>query len=127
MDAIALPAQAIHSPQLIIANGADNINSTERLYGYFRKYYQRGAPWTFVVQNRVPHCCLQNAQTLILEWLHAVLGSQARKGTGGHHGYLRIEFSKVVDEWKRPEPSTAFAQEWLVFTRRTAPVAVWKP
>ena len=150
MDTIELPVQAIRSPQLIIANGGDNINGTERPYGYFRKYYEKGAPWTFVVQNRAPHCCLQNAQTLILEWLHAVLGAQAQKGIGDH-GYLRVEFSKVVDEWKRPVfnaissrigargkyiakelpagwmPSVAFAQEWLVFTRKTVPVAVWKP
>lgn len=150
MDTIELPAVAILSPQLIIANGGDNINGTERPYGYFRKYYEKGAPWTFVVQNQAPHCCLQNAQTLILEWLHAVLGAQPHKGMGDH-GYLTVEFSKVVDEWKRPVfnaissrvgakgkvrpkelpagwmPSSAFAEEWLVLTRKTAPVAVWKP
>jgi hypothetical protein len=69
MDTIELSDQAMSSPQLIIANGGDNINGTERPYGYFKKYYERGAPWTFVVQNRTPHCCLQNAQTLILESL----------------------------------------------------------
>jgi len=150
MNTIELSAQAIRSPQLIIANGSDNINGTERPYGYFRKYYEQGAPWTFVVQNRTPHCCIQNAQNLILEWLHAVLRMQDQRGIGDH-GYLRVEFSKVVDEWKRPVfnatssrigtkgkntrgelpagwmPSAAFAQEWLVFTRKTVPVAIWKP
>lgn len=150
MDTIELSDQAIKHPQLIIANGGDNINGTERPYGYFRKYYQRGAPWTFAIQNRTPHCCLQNAETLILEWLHAILsaGTTARWDTRDQ-GYITAEPTKVVDEWKahvlnaassrvgtagkRGElpagwmPSSMFSREWLVFTSRPAPVAVWKP
>lgn len=152
MDTIELSDQAMRNPQLIIANGGDNINGTERPYGYFKKYYERGAPWTFVVQNRTPHCCLQNAQTLILEWLRAILaaGEPWRLGEGDH-GYITVELAKVVDEWKRPVfnavssrigpkgkgkrgelpsgwmPSSMFSSEWLVFTGKSAPVAVWKP
>ena len=151
MDTIELSAQAMSKPQLIVANGGDNINGRERPYGYFRKYYERSAPWTFAVQNRMPHCCLQNAQTLILEWLHAVLTGEPERRGMGSHGYVTVEFSKVRDEWKRPVfnarssrvgpkgkakrgelpfgwiPSTAFSSEWLVFTGRPFPVAVWKP
>ena len=150
MDTIELSAEAIRSPQLVIANGSDTASGTERPFGYFRKYYERGGPWTFVVQNRAPHCCLQNAQTLILEWLHGVLTPSENRGIGDH-GYLKVEFSKVVDEWKRPVfnatssrigpkgkskrgelpsgwmPSIGFSREWLSFTRRDAPVAVWRP
>ena len=50
MDTIELSDQAMSRPQLIIANGGDNINGTERPYGYFKKYSERGAPWTFVVR-----------------------------------------------------------------------------
>ena len=78
MDTIELSREAIRAPQLIIANGGDNINGTERPYGYFRKYFEKGAPWTFVVQNRAPHCCLQNAQTLILDWLRAILTTPSK-------------------------------------------------
>ena len=53
-----------------------------------------------VIQNRTPHCCLQNAQTLILDWLHAVLEGKPRANDA--YGYLRVEFSGVVDEWKKP-------------------------
>jgi dienelactone hydrolase len=152
MDTIDLPAQALSSPQLIIANGGDNINGTERPYEYFKKYYEKGAPWTFVVQNRTPHCCLQNAQTLILEWLRAVLLAKDSRRLGeGDQGYITIEPAEVVDEWKRPVfnakstrigpkgkrsrgevpsgwmPSAMFSREWLTFTGRPAPVAVWKP
>jgi dienelactone hydrolase len=152
MDTIELSDQAIRSPQLIIANGGDNVNGTERPYAYFKKYYERGAPWTFVVQNRTPHCCLQNAQTLILEWLRAILsaGDDAHLGMGDH-GYITAEPTKVVDEWKRPVfnaassrvgpkgkskrgelpagwmPSSMFSREWLVFTSRRTPLAIWKP
>ena len=152
MDTIELSEQAIRSPQLIIANGGDNINGTERPYGYFKKYYERGAPWTFVVQNRTPHCCLQNAQTLILEWLRAILSAEKSMRLGmGDHGYITAELTQLLDEWKRPVfnaassrigphgkdkrgelpagwmPSSMFSREWLVFTSRRAPLAVWKP
>ena len=82
MDTIELSDQAMKTPQLIIANGGDNINGTERPYAYFKKYYERGAPWTFAVQNRTPHCCLQNAETLILEWLRAILLVEERGRLG---------------------------------------------
>ncbi|MBM3737684.1 MAG: hypothetical protein FJW39_18040 [Acidobacteria bacterium] len=151
MDTIALLEPAARRPQLIIANGGDGINGTERPYGYFRKYYERGAPWTFVVQNRTPHCCLQNAQTLILEWLAAVLAADGPGLGKGEHGYMTTEVSDVTDEWKRPVfnlrssrtgrrgilrpgelpagwmPSPEFAREWLNLTRRRTPVAVWRP
>jgi hypothetical protein len=152
MDTIELSDQAMRSPQLIIANGGDNINGTERPYAYFKKYYERGAPWTFVIQNRTPHCCLQNAQTLILEWLRAILSPDNPGRLGmGDHGYITAEPTKVFDEWKRPVfnaassrvgpkakakpgelsagwmPSSTFSREWLVFTSRPIPLAVWKP
>jgi dienelactone hydrolase len=152
MDTIALSQNAIRMPQLIIANGADNINGTERPYAYFRKYFDKGAPWTFVIQNRTPHCCLQNVQTLILDWLRAILATPSKSWGAGKHGYITVEFSRVSDEWKRPVfnatsarvaetsrepasgelpagwlPSSIFAEGWLAFVRRTDPIAVWKP
>jgi hypothetical protein len=102
MDTIELSREAIRKPQLIIANGSDNVNGTERPYAYFRKYFDQGAPWRFVVQNRTPHCCLQNAQTLILDWLHGVLTTEPKTKGAGDHGYLTVELSQVTDESKRP-------------------------
>jgi len=64
MDTIELSNQAMSSPQLIIANGSDDHSGTERPYAYFRRHFDGGAMWTFAIQNRLPHCCLQNAQTL---------------------------------------------------------------
>ena len=151
MDTIALPPQAISRPQLIIANGGDKINGTERPYAYFRKYFDQGAPWTFVIQNRLPHCCLQNAGPLIFDWLQSVLTMEPKSVGAGDHGYLKVKFSEVLDEWKRPVfnatasrigpkgkskagelpagwmPSAAFAQQWLMVTGRATPIAVWNP
>jgi hypothetical protein len=152
MDTIELPDRAVKRPQMIIANGGDNINGTERPYAYFKKYYERGAPWTFAVQNRTPHCCLQNAQTLILEWLRGVLVAADLERIGTvEYGYITAEFSDVVDEWKKPVfnaassrvgpkgksrrgelpagwmPSSMFSREWLAFNSRPAPLAVWAP
>jgi len=53
---------------------ADAVSGTQRPYAYFQRYFDQGASWTFVVQNRVPHCCIMNAKALILGWLDAVLG-----------------------------------------------------
>ena len=148
MDTIELPDDAIRPPQLIIANGADNINGTERTYRYFQKYLQRDAPWTFAVQNRTPHCCLQNARALILDWLDAVLSGEEKPW----RGYFRPEASSVRDEWKSPVFNAAkvrlsprvskpgpgeidaghlynrkFADTWRAFVGRRDPIAIWKP
>ena len=151
MDTIDLPPQAIAAPQLIIANGGDRINGTQRPYAYFKKHYDRGAPWTFAVQNRTPHCCLQNAQMLILDWLQGVLTDARDRQRAASYGYFTVETSGMTDEWGQPVfnatssrigakgkarsgelpagwlPSDPFAQAWLAFVRRARPIAVWPP
>ncbi|HEU0123409.1 MAG TPA: hypothetical protein VFQ91_22965 [Bryobacteraceae bacterium] len=151
MDTISLSPKAASHPQLIIANGADKVCGTDRPYRYFRRHFEQGAPWTFAVQNGAPHCCLQNAQTLILEWLRGVLSQNAVPTAAEARGFMRVANSKVVDEWKQPVfqatavrvadggrarrgeipagwmPSRLFAQEWLLFTSRPMPVAIWAP
>jgi len=101
MDTIELSRDAAAVPQLVIANGADSVNGTARPYGYFARYWSRGAPWTFVIQNGTSHCCLQNVEMLILAWLEAV---EASEGRGGHarFGYLRLKESEVRDTWHLP-------------------------
>jgi len=149
MDTIQLSAEAIRAPQLIVANGADTVNGTERPYSYFRKYFDQGAPWTFALQNRTPHCCLQNAKELILAWTRSVLerGPSCRES-----GYIVPQPASLLDEWKTPVlnaqsaragagrnagrvrelsagclPSRAFTREWLRFENRFAPPVIWKP
>ena len=72
VDTIDLSPQAAAIPQLILVGSADAISGTRRPYAYFRKYFDRGSLWTFVVQNKTPHCCIINAKALMLDWLDAV-------------------------------------------------------
>lgn len=150
MNTIQLRGEAVLKPQLIIAGGADDHVGTERPYRYFRKYLDQGAPWTFAIQNRTPHCCLENAQELILNWLSDVLNLPPHGQPNGQYGYISVEPSQVFDGWKNPVfnaisarlgdkacrpkgqelcagwlPSPAFAQHWLLFVTTPAPIAIW--
>ena len=73
LDTIDLSPKGTAIPQLIIAGSTDRITGTQRPYDYFRKHFDRGAPWTFVVQNKTPHCCVINVRPLMLEWLEATV------------------------------------------------------
>ena len=81
-----------------------------------------GAPWTFALQNRTPHCCLQNAQPLILAWLDGVLA-----GAKASRGFLKLEESTLRDGWKLPVSTATAARigttarKWLAFERRHDP------
>jgi hypothetical protein len=90
MDTITLSRKAAAIPQLILVGSADAVSGTQRPYDYFRRHFDKGAPWTFVVQNRVPHCCIMNAKALILEWLDAVVVQQLTRATG-RYGFIAIE------------------------------------
>lgn len=152
MDTIHLNDEAMRSPQLIIANGADKVCGTRQPYEFFRRHWERGAPWTFVIQNRTPHCCLQNAQTLILAWMEAWLVRGWKPRPGGPVGFIELEPTDLRDEWKAPMSnihaavvsdakqslsanqlpagwliSRKFAREWRAFAQRADPPAVWKP
>jgi pimeloyl-ACP methyl ester carboxylesterase len=137
MDTIHLPKTALQAPQLIIANGADPVNGTERPYDYFRRHFKQGAPWTFAVQNRTSHCCLWNAADLILEWIRATLGPKLPAPRFGF--FTKAPSIGVVDHWKHPlfnagkprvgtiakphetpagrMPSPSFAKTWKHFER----------
>jgi len=96
MDTIALSPNAAAIPQLVLAGSADAVSGTERPYAYFRRHFDTGAPWTFVVQNRVPHCCMINAKALVLEWLDAV-AVQRRHRPDGRFGFIETTPSDVSD------------------------------
>src|SRR4030095_14696693 len=54
LETIELSPKGRAIPQLIIAGSTDRITGTGRPYEYFRKHFDQGAPWTFVVQNKTP-------------------------------------------------------------------------
>lgn len=73
MNRIDVPPGALIVPQFIIAGATDDRAGTEFPYGYFRRHRDRGAPWIFLVQNGVGHCCVINVKALILEWLNEII------------------------------------------------------
>lgn len=82
MDTVTLSSEAMPIPQLILTGSTDPVSGTKRPYEYFWKYFQQGAPWAFVIQNKVPHCCIINGKNLILLWIEAMLEErQAPDGT----------------------------------------------
>jgi dienelactone hydrolase len=123
MDTIRLSREAAAIPQLILAGSSDQVSGTERPYRYFRRHFDHDAPWTFVVQNRVPHCCIMNAKGLILEWLEAVVAQKTRRSSGWY-GFIEAAPSDTVDcpaqsppirpSWCRSTTDSWNGQNWSV-------------
>jgi len=110
IDTVKLPEAALSVPQFIIANGADNICGTQRPYAYFERYHDR-APLTFMVQNRVPHCCVMNVTHMALLWLADVIAQQTPSADKplvpidreqAWQGFIQVEVSSVKDDWREP-------------------------
>ena len=72
IDTVRLSSRAASIPQLIIAGGSDPVSGTQRPYDYFFRHFEQGAPWAFVPQNNVPHCCAINAKGVVISWLEQV-------------------------------------------------------
>jgi hypothetical protein len=96
METISLSRQAAAIPQLILVGAADAVAGTQRPYAYFRRHLDRGAPWTFVVQNNAPHCCIMNAKALVLAWLDEVLARRPARATAWH-GFIETTPSAATD------------------------------
>jgi dienelactone hydrolase len=108
VDTIKLSSKAASIPQLIVVGSDDAITGTERPYAYFRKYFDQGAPWTFVVQNKTPHCCVINVKALVLQWLDAVVIQRATR-TSGSYGFIQTQPTDVKE---CPEPYPPAAPIW---------------
>jgi dienelactone hydrolase len=115
VDTISLSPQAAEIPHLILVGSSDAVSGTERPYAYFRKYFDQGSPWTFVVQNRAPHCCILNAKGLILEWVDAVVVQRLRRMTG-QYGFIETRPSEATD---CPDQSPPVRSSWCRSTRDT--------
>lgn len=96
VDTITLSPKAVLIPQLVLAGSHDRITGTQRPYAYFRKYFDQGGPWTFVVQNKVPHCCIINAKALVLQWLDAVVVRRLNRSIGSY-GFIKTGESEGGD------------------------------
>lgn len=86
LDRVDLSPDAAKVPQLVIAGSQDRVSGGPRPYEYFRRHFDRGAPWTFIVQNGTPHCCTENVRPLVLAWLDAVVVRGIV--SGGRFGFI---------------------------------------
>lgn len=107
IDTVTMSAKALYVPQFIIANGADKVVGTARPYAYFEQYRKLGAPLTFLIQNRTPHCCVANIVPVMLTWLSDVVRLRMRAVTEallpidprlGWFGTLQVRESGVKEE-----------------------------
>src|SRR4029453_4849299 len=90
LDTIDLSSKGSAIPQLIVAGSTDRISGTQRPYDYFRKHFDRGAPWTLVMQNKTPHCCVINVKPLMMEWLEATVVRGIRPDRKANsYGFIR--------------------------------------
>lgn len=115
LDTIHLSAKAMLVPQLIVAGGADAVSGTQRPYDYFVRHFEQGAPWTVIVQNRTPHCCIINAKSLVLQWLDAVVVRGLTRTTG-RYGFITTVPADTED---CPNPRPALVPPSCHSTRDT--------
>jgi hypothetical protein len=121
VDTIELSPKAAAIPQLVLAGSADAITGTQRPYEYFRKYFDQGSPWTFVVQNRTPHCCIINVKTMVLQWLDAVIVRRLTRSTGSY-GFIKTRKSEITD---CPKPFAPTGPIWRCAANDTWGGANW--
>ena len=142
LDTIDLSLKASAIPQLIVAGSTDRISGTQRPYDYFRKHFDRGAPWTFVMQNKTPHCCVINVKPLMLEWLEATVIRGIKRGSDTNwYGFIRSAaetksgcpnlFPPAVPIWCDGTKDAWGGENWLVTAatveRREHPPGDQKP
>ncbi|PYX63866.1 MAG: hypothetical protein DMG74_15120 [Acidobacteria bacterium] len=118
INTVELPDKALSVPQFVIANGADDRCGTQRPYAYFEKYHNR-APLTFMVQNRMPHCCVMNVMPMVLLWLDDLFNERrpaadqplaAIEKKHSWEGFIKTEDSGVK-AWK--EPVWSVSDAWI--------------
>ena len=121
VDTITLSSKAIAIPHLILTGSSDAVSGTQRPYEYFRRHFDKGAPWTFVVQNKAPHCCIMNAKSLILRWVDDVVVQRLTRATGWY-GFIKNRPSEAID---CPGQSAPVRRSWCRSTQDTWGGANW--
>ena len=121
VDTISLSSKALAIPHLILTGSSDAVSGTQRPYEYFRRHFDQGAPWTFVVQNKAPHCCIMNAKSLILRWVDAVVVQRLTRATGWY-GFIKNRPSDAID---CPGQSAPVRPSWCRSTKDTWGGANW--
>jgi dienelactone hydrolase len=121
MDTINLSPKAVRIPHLILVGGSDAVSGTQRPYEYFRRHFEQGGPWTFIVQNKAPHCSIMNAKALILLWVDAVVVQGLTQATG-LYGFIKNQPSEAID---CPDQSAPVRLSWCRSTKDAWGGANW--
>ena len=121
MDTISLSPKAVRIPHLILVGSSDAVSGTQRPYEYFRRHFEQGGPWTFIVQNKAPHCCIMNAKALILRWVDAVVVQRLTRATGWY-GFIKNRPSDAID---CPGQSAPVRPSWCRSTKDAWGGANW--
>ena len=111
VDRLRLDENSIAVPLLIIVGGVDTISGTAKPYKFFDRYRTRGARWVYLVQNKIPHCCINDTKSFMLDWLQDVI--QARhpdpqkplwpmSSNTGWYGSIQPCKSVYDDHWGLP-------------------------
>lgn len=81
VDKIVLDRKGIAVPELIVVGGHDTVGGTAKSYTFFQRNYSLGSPSVYLVQNNIPHCCINNTRSFMLDWLQEVI--RARRPVEG--------------------------------------------
>ncbi len=73
VDNIRLDKRAVGVPELIIVGGVDFISGTVKPYDFYNQHRRKGAPWVYLIQNNIPHCCINDTKPFMLNWLQEVI------------------------------------------------------
>lgn len=122
MDTIRLSPMAASIPQMILVGSGDAVSGTQRPYEYFRRHFDQGAPWAFVVQNKTPHCCVINAKALVLNWL-SHLSLRPFDRSAGLYAFIRTQPSTIET---CPDPRPALVPPWCQSTKDNWGGANWQ-
>ena len=111
IDKIKLDAKGVAVPELIIAGGRDNVGGVVKPYAFYDHHRAQGAPWVYLVQNNIPHCCINNTKPFIIDWLQAVIDARrpdpekpllSMNLTSGWYGSIQPCPTPYKDHWGLP-------------------------
>jgi hypothetical protein len=111
VDKINLDKRGIAVPELIIVGGHDTIGGTEKPYTFFKRNYAQGSPSVYLVQNNIPHCCINDTRSFMLDWLQEVIRARhpapgkllsPMNTERGWHGSIQPCKTVYNDHWGLP-------------------------
>ena len=111
VDKIKLDAKGVAVPELLIAGGRDNVGGVVKPYAFYDHHRAEGAPWVYLVQNNIPHCCIIDTKPFMLDWLQAVINVRRpgpetpllpMKLNSGSYGSIQPCPTPYKDHWGLP-------------------------